>query len=54
VVAALTALGNVTPQLKLHIHGALNVEQIRPLKNKSVAKLFIFNIRNTHFGDKTK
>ena len=25
VVAALTALGNVTPQLKVHIHGALNV-----------------------------
>jgi 4-carboxymuconolactone decarboxylase len=25
VVAALTALGNATPQLKVHIHGALNV-----------------------------
>jgi 4-carboxymuconolactone decarboxylase len=25
VVAALTALGNTTPQLKVHIHGALNV-----------------------------
>lgn len=25
VVAALTALGNATPQLKIHIHGALNV-----------------------------
>ncbi len=24
-VAALTALGNATPQLKVHIHGALNV-----------------------------
>ena len=24
VVAALTALGNATPQLKVHIHGALN------------------------------
>jgi 4-carboxymuconolactone decarboxylase len=24
-VAALTALGNTTPQLKVHIHGALNV-----------------------------
>ncbi len=25
VVAALTSLGNATPQLKVHIHGALNV-----------------------------
>ena len=25
VVAALTALGNAAPQLKIHIHGALNV-----------------------------
>ena len=25
VLAALTALGNATPQLKVHIHGALNV-----------------------------
>jgi len=25
VVAALTALGNATPQLKVHLHGALNV-----------------------------
>lgn len=25
VVAALNALGNATPQLKVHIHGALNV-----------------------------
>lgn len=25
VVAALTALGNAAPQLKVHIHGALNV-----------------------------
>lgn len=25
VVAALTALGNATPQLKVHVHGALNV-----------------------------
>ena len=25
MVAALTALGNATPQLKVHIHGALNV-----------------------------
>ena len=25
VVSALTALGNATPQLKVHIHGALNV-----------------------------
>jgi 4-carboxymuconolactone decarboxylase len=25
VVAALTALGNATPQLKVHIHGAMNV-----------------------------
>ena len=25
VVAALTALGNATPQLEVHIHGALNV-----------------------------
>ena len=24
VVAALTALGNATPQLKVHVHGALN------------------------------
>jgi alkylhydroperoxidase/carboxymuconolactone decarboxylase family protein YurZ len=24
VIAALTALGNATPQLKVHIHGALN------------------------------
>ena len=26
VVAALTALGNATPQLKVHINGALNVD----------------------------
>ena len=25
VIAALTALGNAAPQLKVHIHGALNV-----------------------------
>ena len=25
MVAALTALGNAVPQLKVHIHGALNV-----------------------------
>lgn len=25
VVAALTAMGNATPQLKVHLHGALNV-----------------------------
>ena len=25
-VAALTALGNATPQLKVHVHGALNVD----------------------------
>ena len=25
VVSALTALGNATPQLKVHVHGALNV-----------------------------
>ncbi len=29
VVAALTALGNATPQLKVHIHGALNVGALR-------------------------
>jgi 4-carboxymuconolactone decarboxylase len=30
VVAALTALGNATPQLKVHIHGALNVGCTQP------------------------
>ena len=30
VVAALTALGNATPQLKVHIQGALNVGVTRP------------------------
>ena len=29
VVAALTALGNAAPQLKVHIHGALNVRCAR-------------------------
>lgn len=29
VVAALTALGNATPQLKVHIEGALNVDVTR-------------------------
>ncbi len=29
VVAALTALGNAAPQLKVHIHGALNVGAFR-------------------------
>src|SRR5437879_5494258 len=29
VVAALTALGNAKPQLKVHIHGALNVGCLR-------------------------
>ncbi|WP_227817579.1 carboxymuconolactone decarboxylase family protein [Nitrogeniibacter aestuarii] len=29
VVAALTAMGNATPQLKVHIHGALNVGATR-------------------------
>jgi 4-carboxymuconolactone decarboxylase len=29
VVAALTALGNAAPQLKVHIHGALNVGALR-------------------------
>ena len=29
VVAALTAMGNATPQLKVHIHGAMNVGSSR-------------------------
>jgi 4-carboxymuconolactone decarboxylase len=29
VVAALTALGNASPQLKVHVHGALNVGCLR-------------------------
>jgi 4-carboxymuconolactone decarboxylase len=29
VVAALTALGNAAPQLKVHIHGALNIGCLR-------------------------
>jgi len=42
VVAALTALGNATPQLKVHIHGALNVGVSREEVVETIMQMAIY------------
>ena len=42
VVAALTALGNATPQLKVHIHGALNVGVSRTEVVETIMQMAVY------------
>jgi 4-carboxymuconolactone decarboxylase len=42
VVAALTALGNATPQLKVHIHGALNVGCTRQEVVETIMQMAVY------------
>ena len=42
VVAALTALGNAAPQLKVHIHGALNVGCTREEVVEVIIQMAVF------------
>ena len=42
VVAALTALGNATPQLKVHIQGALNVGVTRPEVVETIMQMAVY------------
>ena len=42
VVAALTALGNATPQLKVHIHGALNVGVSREEVVETIMQMAVY------------
>lgn len=42
VVAALTALGNATPQLKVHIHGALNVGVSRTQVLETIMQMAVY------------
>jgi 4-carboxymuconolactone decarboxylase len=42
VVAALTALGNATPQLKFHIHGALNVGWTRQEVTEVIMQMAVY------------
>jgi 4-carboxymuconolactone decarboxylase len=42
VVAALTALGNATPQLKFHIHGALNVGWTRKEVTEVIMQMAVY------------
>jgi len=42
VVAALTALGNATPQLKVHIHGALNVGVSRDEVVETIMQMAVY------------
>lgn len=41
-VAALTALGNATPQLKVHIHGALNVGCTRQEVIETITQMAVY------------
>ncbi len=41
-VAALTALGNATPQLKVHIHGALNVGCSRIEVTETILQMAVY------------
>ena len=42
VVAALTALGNAAPQLKVHIHGALNVGVTREEVVETITMMAVY------------
>ena len=42
VVAALTALGNAAPQLKVHIHGALNVGVSRTEVVETIMQMSVY------------
>jgi len=42
VVAALTALGNAAPQLKVHIHGALNVGCTRQEVVETIMQMAVY------------
>ncbi len=42
VVAALTALGNAAPQLRVHIHGALNVGCTRPEVVETIMQMAVY------------
>jgi 4-carboxymuconolactone decarboxylase len=42
VVAALTALGNAAPQLKVHIHGALNVGCTREEVVETIMQMAVY------------
>ena len=42
VVAALTALGNAAPQLKVHIHGALNVGNTREEVVETIMQMAVY------------
>lgn len=42
VVAALTALGNARPQLKVHIHGALNVGWTRDEVVEAIMQMAVY------------
>lgn len=42
VVAALTAMGNASPQLKVHIHGALNVGCTREEVTETIMQMAIY------------
>ena len=42
VVAALTALGNAAPQLKVHIHGALNVGVSRTEVVETIMQMAVY------------
>lgn len=42
VVAALTALGNAAPQLKVHIHGALNVGNTREEVLETIMQMAVY------------
>lgn len=42
VVAALTALGNATPQLKVHIQGALNVGVTREAVVETIMQMSVY------------
>jgi 4-carboxymuconolactone decarboxylase len=42
VIAALTAMGNATPQLKVHIHGALNVGCTREEVIETIIQMSVY------------
>jgi len=42
VVAALTAMGNATPQLKVHIHAALNVGVTREEIVETIMQMAVY------------
>ena len=42
VIAALTALGNASPQLKVHVHGALNVGCSRSQVTEMIMQMAVY------------